>query len=48
MTQAEFLDRWHDYVGDFPCCDTDDQPVSQLSISVTGQSVNVEPYTHID
>jgi len=48
MTQEEFLERWHDYIGDYPCCDEDDQPVNQLSISVTGQSVNFEPYTHID
>jgi len=48
LTHAEFLARWHDYVGDAPCCDADDKIVTHLSISVKGTSIKSNKYTHID
>jgi len=48
MTQAEFLERWHDYVGEPPCCDEKDRLYSQLSISVHGRPVSALLYRHID
>jgi predicted double-glycine peptidase len=48
LTQEEFLVRWHDYVGDAPCCDANDETFSHLSISVKGISVKGKLYTHID
>jgi uncharacterized protein len=48
LTQAEFLERWHDYVGEPPCCDEKDHQYWQLSISVHGRPVNAPSYRHID
>lgn len=48
LTQAEFLLRWHDYNGEYPCCDAQDRIWTQLSISVTGTPVTGAGYTHID
>ena len=48
LMHDEFLARWHDYIGDAPCCDANDQPLRYLSISVTGKAVENPVYTHID
>ena len=48
MMQDQFLARWHDYIGDAPCCDANDQPLRNSSISVTGQAVESPVDTHID
>ncbi len=48
LTQAEFLARWHDYIGDAPCCDIYDKTFTQLSITVKGKPVKSDLYTHID
>jgi uncharacterized protein len=48
LTHAEFLARWHDYVGEPPCCDEKDRVFRQVSISVRGHLVKVPAYKHID
>jgi uncharacterized protein len=48
LTHEEFLARWHDYTGNPPCCDAEDRPWNQVSISVRGDPVNPSSYRHID
>lgn len=48
LAKAEFMERWHDYVGEPPCCDEKDRQYRQVSISVSGNPVNAPSYKHID
>jgi uncharacterized protein len=48
LTQVEFLERWHDYTGEPPCCDEKDRQFRQVSISVKGYTVKVPAFRHID
>lgn len=46
MSSEEFLNRWHDYTGEVPCCDASDKQYNHLIITVKGNQV--KPYIHID
>jgi len=46
MTKDEFLSRWHDYVGEIPCCDSLDTIYNHLMITVKGNPA--EQIMHID